>query len=174
MSLTKLSFDEDINNRPYDQPNTPQTSAHQNTDTTQSMDTVFAAQDNMARRVMNPELMALRHQLPFVSIMPIPMKCLFIVAAKANDVRDVQLPDGTQMVRFSAMRDIEFFVGINGAVQMPPPEDLTGGAALYTPVDQWYYVKGARSLSIGLPVINTGVSIEVYIQLCAGDRESRL
>src|SRR5574337_145173 len=141
MSLTKLSFDEDNTTRPVNQPDTHQTAAYQDTSASQTLDTVFAAQDNMARRVMNPELMALRHQLPFVSIMPIPMKCLFIVAAKANDVRDVQLPDGTQMVRFSAMRDIEFFVGINGAVQMPPPEDLTGGAALYTPVDQWYYVK---------------------------------
>src|SRR5574337_766514 len=86
MSLTKLSFDEDNTTRPVNQPDTHQTAAYQDTSASQTLDTVFAAQDNMARRVLNPELMALRHQLPFVSIMPIPMKCLFIVAAKANDV----------------------------------------------------------------------------------------
>lgn len=119
--------------------------------------------NEMKRRITNPELIALRGQNPFVDIVPFPMKSLFIVATKDNDTRDVTLPDGCQMVRFSA-NAIDFFVGVNGQVTMPPVEDVSGNAPLYNPVDCWYYVKGLRNISIGLALESTGVSIQCHIQ----------
>ena len=118
----------------------------------------------LTRRVRDPELDALRGQNPFVDLIRFPMKSLFIVAQKANDTRDVTLPDNTQAIRFSANNNIDFFVSANGQIQFPIQEDLTGGGVLYCPRDQWYYVRGFKNLSIGLPIISTGVCIQCFIQ----------
>lgn len=128
-------------------------------------DDALALMRENAKRMNNPELQALRNQHPFMPVSPFPMAAIFVVAQKANDTRDVQLPPDTQMVRFRAMRSIEFFVQVNGQVVFPVQENLDGNGPLYCPVDDWYYARGFRSLSIGLPVISTGVCIECYRQL---------
>lgn len=124
-----------------------------------------AALDEILGRVSNPQLIALRSQHPFVDIVPLPAKNLLVVAAINNDVREVQLPGNCQMVRFSA-NTVDFYVSFQGNVQMPPVEEVTNGnGSMYAPTHQWYYVKGLRSLSIGLALANTAVSIQCYVQL---------
>lgn len=125
----------------------------------------MAAVREIMNSVSNPILIALRSQHPFVSIVPFPMRSILVVASKNNDVRDIQLPDGCQMVQFSARDTVDFFVGVNGQCVMPALEDLTGGAAIYNPTGQWYYCMGLRSLSVGIATIGAAVAVQCYIQL---------
>ena len=122
------------------------------------------AMSELTKMTIDPHLNALRAQLHSVAIIPFPMKTILVVASTINYVQDVTLPDNTQMVMFTANPNADFFVSVNGQIQFPVATDTTGGGAMYSPRDQWFYVKGLKNLSIGLPTLNAVVSMLCHIQ----------
>lgn len=95
-------------------------------------------QTNFASRMFNAPLAALRAQNPFVNIIQFPGS----LSAKllAGVAQDINLPEGTKMVRFKGNGD--YFVTRNGIAVIPAAgfSALTDGAGvIYKPESEWIY-----------------------------------
>lgn len=113
-------------------------------------------------RIYNDRLAALRAQYPFVSIQPPPVSVL-AVYLDAGQAREVQFPDGTQMIRFTA-NAAPVYVTFQGKAQIPASgNDLTRPGVLVNP-DGWYYVAELRQVSIIAPV-DAIVSLHCHVQV---------
>lgn len=121
---------------------------------------------DMASRMYNPKLMALRAQHPDLRIAPFTNKAIAVVLA-ANTKVDLNLPSGTKMIRFNS--DGFFVVSRNGSAQLPPVALSSGDAdnsiGSFCPAfDTYYYVEEIHQLSI-LSDLPVRVSIECFAQI---------
>lgn len=118
--------------------------------------------DDFAHRMYNTKLMALRAQLPFMQIMPLPNTVLNILLA-ANVAQDVQIPDQTKLVKFKG--DGNYYVSRNGAAQIPDGTDnTTRSGSIMVPEDVFYYVEELKNISI-ISLAGCKLTIQCFIQL---------
>ena len=123
-------------------------------------------ESDIAGRMYNTKLMALRQQHPDLRIAPLTNKAVAVVLV-ANTAVDINLPNGTKMIRFNS--DGFFTVSRNARAQLPPAALITGDAdkeigSFFPAFDTYYYVEEITQLSIisDLPV---RVSIECFSQV---------
>lgn len=118
--------------------------------------------DDFAHRMYNTKLMALRAQLPFMQIMPLPNTVLNILLA-ANVAQDIQIPDQTKLLKFRG--DGNYYVSRNGAAQIPDGTDNTKlSGSIMVPEDVFYYVEGLINISI-ISLAGCKLTIQCFIQL---------
>lgn len=127
-----------------------------------------ALEDAYAPRVFNASLSALRAQNPFIPMLPWPGS---VIAGKlvANAAQDIQLPEGTKMIRMRGENGKDYWVTRNGAAQIPgttpdPLADRYSAGAMMTPNDRYFYTEDIRQLSM-IAAQDTLFSIECFIQL---------
>jgi hypothetical protein len=121
---------------------------------------------DIASRMYNPKLSALRAQHQGLAIAPLTNKAIAVVLA-ANVAVDINLPTGTKMVRFNS--DGFFVVSRNGRAQLPPAALVTGDAnceigSFWPAFDTYYYVEEIKQLSM-LSDLQVRVSIECFAQI---------
>lgn len=121
---------------------------------------------DIASRMYNPKLTALRAQHAGLPIAPLTNKAIAAVLT-ANVAMDINLPSGTKMVRFNS--DGFFVVSRNGRAQLPPAALVTGDmdnsiGSFWPAFDTYYYVEEIKQLSVisDLPV---RISIECFAQV---------
>jgi len=120
------------------------------------------SENDFARRMFNPRLMALRAQLPGIKIMPMPNEVL-AYKLTANTPQDIRLPSGCKLVKFSG--NGEYFITRKGSAQVPTSvHEWDGSGALMNPEDVYYYVEEINSLSAIAPY-DCRLSVECFIQL---------
>lgn len=127
-----------------------------------------ALEDAFAPRVFNANLAALRAQNPFIGMLPFPTT---VVAGKlsAGIAQDIQLPEGTKMIRIRAETGKDFWITRNGTAQIPsatpdPHSQAYGGGSLLSPNDRHFYTEDFRSLSM-IAAQDTLFAIECFIQM---------
>ena len=116
---------------------------------------------SFSARVFNPNLMALRAQMPFVEMMPFPNSTITVKLA-ANAAQDIQLPENCKLIRFNA--DAVYYVSRNGQAQVPGNNVDNTTGAIMSPNDRYFYVEEIRSLSVIAPAV-TNLTVECFIQL---------
>jgi hypothetical protein len=130
----------------------------------QAEDAVLDAQDNalqsLGQRMMNPKLMALRAQNPFIQIMPFPNTTLGFLLV-SNTPQDINVPSEAKVVKFTG--NGEYYVSRKGNAQVPDGVDkLTG--SIMNPEGVYYYVEEVQQLSIVSPGA-VRVTVEFFSQL---------
>lgn len=121
---------------------------------------------DIAGRMYNPKLTALRAQHMGLMISPMTNKALAVILSPGI-VTDMNIPSGTKMVRFNS--DGFFVVSRNGRAQLPLAAESTGqisdaGGSFYPAFDTYYYVEEIRQLSI-LSDMAVRVSVECFAQI---------
>ena len=98
-------------------------------------------------RVVDMKLAALRAQFPFLEIQPAPLQ---VIAVKlvANVPSLVNLPDGTQMVKFSTQAFQDFYVTLQGKAAEPAAGGVPEYPGALVNPQGWFYVAELRQLSI--------------------------
>lgn len=119
------------------------------------------AVEALSKQMFNPKLMALRAQNPFVNIMPLPNQVLTVKLA-ANTPTDINLPNGTKIVRFSPGGT--YYVSRNGNAQLPVTGEPAATGSMQTPSDEWWYVEELQQISI-IAAVETDISIACFTQL---------
>lgn len=119
--------------------------------------------DDLAHRMANPKLMAIRAQNPFIQILPFPNESVGILLA-ANVAQDINLPQGTKLVMFSG--DCSYYVSRKGAAQIPDGtiNTIDSGSIFKPELGMFYYVEEIRQLSIIGPAIGR-VTVHCFVQL---------
>lgn len=123
------------------------------------------ATENLSQRMMNPELMALRAQLPFVSIMPLPN---MVLSAKllAGVAVDIDIPQGTKIIAVRGNGD--YFVNRRGMAVIPTNtgnlNDQSNSGNIFKPDGQFYYVEEIRQLS-AVSVADSFLTVACFAQL---------
>jgi len=112
-------------------------------------------------RVLNVRLAELRAQFPFLEIQPPPSQITAVFLAAAAE-RQIELPDHTQMIKFSASA-APFYVSFQGKASIPAAVNEIGQSALLVNPSGWYYVAGARQVSLIAPA-DTVVSLHCHVQ----------
>jgi hypothetical protein len=125
-----------------------------------------AVDRDIAHRMYNTKLNALRAQHPFVKIGLFPNKVMSVVVTP-NTPLDVNLPTGVKMIRFNA--DGIFFVSRNGRAQLPAVADnmgnvTDGGGAFFPAFDTYYYVEEIPQISL-VSDLQVRVTIECIAQI---------
>jgi hypothetical protein len=125
------------------------------------------ADRDVARRMYNTKLNALRAQHPYLKISPFANKAVNVFLV-ANTPIDVNIPTGTKMIRFNS--DAVFYVSRNGLAQLPANVNATthaadgeNGSFIPNP-DTFYYVEEIHQLSV-VSRFNANVTIECHAQV---------
>lgn len=121
----------------------------------QAVDTAYLAQ------TFNPKLMAIRAQLPFVSIMPLPNSSVSVQLA-ANAAQDITFPEGTKVVMFQG--DGTYYVSRNGQAQIPNSTTPDGSGSIMNPEYTFFYVEEIKSVSVIAPA-QTHLTVHCFMQL---------
>jgi hypothetical protein len=121
---------------------------------------------DIALRMYNPKLSALRAQHTGLAIAPLTNKASAVVLAP-NTTVDFNIPSGTKMVRFNS--DGFFVVSRNGRAQLPPAATNDGTmdssiGSFYPSNDTYYYVEEIHQLSI-MSDMQVRISIECFSQV---------
>ena len=125
-------------------------------------DDLLAVDRSFASRMFNRELAALRAQNPFLVIDQFPG----VISCKltANVAQDINIPDGTKMVRFRG--NGQYLITRNGVATIPslPFSGQTDGSGcIIKPEGNWYFTGDEiKQLSI-IAIADMVVSME-YIQ----------
>lgn len=126
--------------------------------------------DAISRRAFDPVEQATRRQLAGVAILPPPAYGATLVAAGANTVIDLELPDSISIVTFNALATVEYYVSWSGRCVMPRTISQLSGTFL--PNDgvrpgegQLFYVRNIRRLSIGIAANAAVVSVMGWQQV---------
>jgi len=106
------------------------------------------AVDNLSQRMMNPKLMALRAQNPFVEIIPFPNSGTS-VRLVANVAQDIQIPSGTKYMMLRG--DLAYFITRNGNAQVPGAAQNSDAAMMQSPNNIKIYVEELQSFSVVAP-----------------------
>lgn len=122
--------------------------------------TTVRAVDNLAHRMSNPKLMALRAQNPFIHVMPFPNEVVAL-ALQANVPTDINLPEGTKMVRFSGNGD--YYVSRKGNAELPTAQN-PGGGSVYKPEGAYYYTEEIKQFSV-IAQNACNLTVQCFIQL---------
>jgi hypothetical protein len=111
---------------------------------------------------LNPirDLMALRAQFPFLPVMPFPRSLVTAVLA-ANTPQDLQLADGTTVVRFFS--DGDFYLSVGGAAVVPTSTNVQTAFSLYMPTGVLWYARGLRTVSVVSATADRVVQAHCYI-----------
>lgn len=131
-----------------------------------AIDAINDAQDNavqsLGQRMMNPKLMALRAQNPFIDIMPFPNVTVALLLAQ-NAPQDIQVPPEAKLCRFSGNQ--EYYVTRNGRAQVPDGIAVDTGVIM-NPENNYWYVEEIQQLSIVTPsATGARVTVEFFKQL---------
>jgi hypothetical protein len=135
------------------------------------MDTLETSQDILAfedmrsvearsKRMFNPNLMALRAQLPFLPIMPFTNQNTAVLLA-AGETVEITIPQSAKLCRF--LGNCEYFVS-RGTARAPTTNVPSDQCGIMNPEDVWYYIEELQTISIHTPV-GGRVSVEFFIQL---------
>lgn len=118
----------------------------------------------------NNDLMHFRSRFPFVPVLPLLGQYASVFLPNPNVADEMELPNGTTAIIFSAKDD--FFISIQGNAEVPSalntPARLSGGLitarSFYKPPSGiLWYVGNIRSLSCVAPNANTFVTALCYI-----------
>lgn len=123
------------------------------------------ALDDLANRMFNSKLMALRAQNPFIDIVPMPDQTIAI-GLEAGKAVDINLVGAVKMIRFSSSKGSgDYFVSRRGRAQIPANgvTDTESGAFM-NPEQGYYYVEEINQLSI-VAAANCIVTIHCFTQL---------
>lgn len=115
-------------------------------------------------RMFNAKLAALRAQNPFVPFLPLPDKVITLNLS-ANNPADINVPQGSQFLRFSGNAD--YYISMNGNASVPTVADNTnnaGNSSIYKPEDVFYTCQESLSLSAVAPA-NAIVTVQIWMQL---------
>jgi hypothetical protein len=117
--------------------------------------------DNIAQRMANPKLLALRAQHPFIPILPFPNESRSVLLA-ANVAQDINLPTGTKMIMFSG--NGEYYVSRKGNAQTPDGTSNTNdNGSLMNPEFCFWYVEEINQFSVIAPAA-CRVTVHCFIQ----------
>lgn len=112
-------------------------------------------------RPCSDKLTALRMRYPTLTIQPAPQH-VRAINLQAGVVRDVQLPDGAQLVQITYAAQATIYVTTQGQAQVPAAgNDTYTPGVLVNPIG-WYDCSELRQLSMIAPA-NTIVSVHVLI-----------
>lgn len=120
------------------------------------------AMNDLANRMSNPKLMALRAQNPFLVIGQFPNEAVGVLLA-AGIPQDINLPAGTKMIRFTG--NCDYYVSRKGNAQIPDGTANTrDSGAIYKPEGIYYYAEEIKQLSIVGPAVGI-VTVNCFVQL---------
>lgn len=119
--------------------------------------------NDLAHRMANPKLMAIRAQNPFLIISPFPNESVSVLLA-AGLPQDIDLPRGTKMIRFSG--NCEYYINRKGNAQIPDGTANTkNSGSIYKPENMFYYTgEEIHQLSIVGPAVGV-VTVHCFVQL---------
>jgi hypothetical protein len=121
-------------------------------------DALYAA----SRRTFDPNLTALRHQVPFAVFMPVPQITSVILVDASAGAFEYVIPDGCQIMRLSAA------TGIVASWEFSPTYPSSGDQLDGEFVVQdgaFYYVRGKKRIYFTAQSSTKLVSIEGWQQL---------
>lgn len=117
---------------------------------------------DLSRRMFNPKLMAIRAQMPFIPIMPLPNESLSYKMT-AGVPQTIRFPSGTKIVMFSG--NGEYFITRKGQAQVPTSvHDIDGSGALMNPEFCFFYVEEINEVSAVAP-FDMRLSVHCFTQL---------
>lgn len=120
------------------------------------------AGNDLSRRMFNPKLMAIRAQMPFIPIMPLPTESLAFKLDAGKPI-DINFPSGTKIVMFSG--NGEYFITRKGQAQVPTGRhDIDGSGALMNPEFCFFYVEEIGGVSAVAP-FDMRLSVHCFAQL---------
>jgi hypothetical protein len=122
---------------------------------------------NLAFRMSNAPLSALRAQNPFLAILPFANTAIGLILP-ANTPTDVNLPRGTKFIYISGSD--EYYISRNGQAQIPTEVNTNNGTAsrngsYQNPEGFFIYVEEMEQFSIVAVNANTRISIACYLQM---------
>lgn len=122
-----------------------------------------AEQSNLALRMSNPKLSALRAQNPFLMIVPFPNSVINTLLGAGGVATDINLPEGTKFISIRATS--EYFVSRNGAAQIPTANVASDNGSTSFDTSVFIYVEEVRQFSIISTAANNSICVSCFQQL---------
>lgn len=111
-------------------------------------DDEFAANANLAQRMTNSKLSALRAQHPFLPILPFP-NSVIQATLTANVAQDFDLPEGTKFIMIRGPSStLALYASRNGQAQINATSSPVNNGSFLVDSNWLYYVEEVKQISL--------------------------